>query len=111
VARDWKDDYFKRKHWNEKPYRLLFQRSFEILSLLQGKEAARGWRQKLRSSFIKSHWLLPYPQSDRFMKSAPGSQVFWWSSYHSGVKAYYEGMEATRQPLPADHADHYPLEG
>jgi hypothetical protein len=58
---DWKDDCFKRKHWNEKPYRLLFRRSSEILSRLQGREAARGWRQKLRSSFIKSHWLLPYP--------------------------------------------------
>jgi hypothetical protein len=106
----WKESHFKRKHWEDKPYRLLFQRSFEIIGLVHGKEAAREWRAKLRSSFIKSHWLLPYPQGDRFMKSTGKSSVYWWSSYHEGVHAYLES-QGTATEVPASHIGHYPLDG
>lgn len=105
-----KEGYFKRKHWEDKPYRLLFQRSFEIIDLVHGKEAAREWRAKLRSSFIKSHWLLPYPQGDRFMKATGKSGVSWWSSYHTGVHAYLES-QGTAPDIPARHIEHLPLAG
>jgi hypothetical protein len=107
---EWKTGYFKRKHWEDKPYRLLFQRSIEIISLVHGKDAAREWRAKLRSSFIKSHWLLPYPQGDRFMKSAGTSGVYWWSSYHAGVHAYLES-QGTAPDIPARRIEHLPLAG
>jgi hypothetical protein len=106
---EWKEDCFKRKHWIDKPYRLLFQRSYEIISLVRGRAIAQAWRQKLRGSFIKTHWLLPYPQADRFMKSAQGGQVWWWSSYHPGVGAYYESQEVPPQKVPSSHQDHYPF--
>ena len=106
----WRDSCFKRNHWGDKPYRLLFQRSYEVISLVRGREAAQEWRQKLRELFIKSHWLLPYPQGDRFIKAGPGSRASWWSSYHPGVLAYYESQGAAHL-LPAEHAHHYPLEG
>jgi hypothetical protein len=106
----WKESHFKRKHWEGKPYRLLFQRSFEIIGLMYGKEAAREWRANLRSSFIKSHWLLPYPQGDRFMKSTGKSSVYWWSSYHAGVHAYLESQGAATD-VPARRIGHFPLDG
>jgi hypothetical protein len=105
-----KEGLFKRKHWEDKPYRLLFQRSFEIIGLVHGRQAARGWRAKLRSSFIKSHWLLPYPQGDRFMKSTGKCNVYWWSSYHAGVHAYLEDQGIGAE-VPARHISHYPLDG
>ena len=112
---EWKDDHFQRKHWSEKPYRLLYQRSFQIISLIRGKGLAREWKRKLKSTFIRSHWLLPYPQGDRFMKRDSNTkQVCWWSSYHSGVHAYYQGqeeLERLEQPLPTSHIKHYPLDG
>ena len=112
---EWKGDHFQRKHWSEKPYRLLYQRSFETITLMRGKNHAREWKQKLKSSFVKSHWLLPYPQGDRFMKHQRGQQqVCWWSSYHAGVHTYYQQQEeqhALTQPFPASHMKHYPLEG
>jgi hypothetical protein len=111
---EWKGDYFKRKHWDNKPYRLLYRRSFEIIELMQGTGRARQWKRELMYTFIKSHWLLPYPQGDRFMKSEGKSRVLWWSSYHPGIIAYYEGQErvrAIRNPLPAGHVGHYPTEG
>jgi hypothetical protein len=110
---EWKGGHFQRKHWSEKPYRLLYQRSFETIMVMRGKNHAREWKQKLKSSFVKSHWLLPYPQGDRFMKHQ-GGQVCWWSSYHAGVHAYYQQQEEQHplpQRLPASHLHHYPLEG
>lgn len=108
---DWEDDCFQRKHWEDKPYRVLYQRSSDIIKAAQGPRAAREWRRKLRATFIKSHWLLPYPQSNRFMKAAPGRAVWWWSSVHHGVHSYYNSQPATPRILPASHIDHYPLQG
>jgi hypothetical protein len=106
----WKESHFTRKHWEDKPYRLLFQRSFEIISLVHGKEAAQDWRAQLRGLFIKSHWLLPYPQGDRFMKSTGKSSVYWWSSYHAGVHAYLESRGAATN-VPSSRIGHFPLDG
>jgi hypothetical protein len=111
---EWNRDNFQRKHWSEKPYRLLYRRSFEIITRLQGKSQARDWKQKLKSSFVRSHWLLPYPQGDRFMKRKSGSQqVCWWSSYHAGVYAYYQRQDkyVVTRPLPSSHINHYPIDG
>jgi hypothetical protein len=110
-----KADHFERKHWEDKPYRLLYWRSFELIQLEAGHLQARAWKRKLMHSFIRSHWLLPYPQGDRFMKSQK-SRPYWWSSYHAGVDMYYqaqaqEGRGTRARPLPAGHIGHYPLEG
>jgi hypothetical protein len=111
----WREDHFQRKHWSEKPYRLLYRRSCETIRLLRGKGHAREWKQKLKSSFIRSNWLLPYPQGDRFMKRQAGTQqVCWWSTYHAGVHAYYRNQEERgilRQPFSSSHINHYPLDG
>jgi hypothetical protein len=50
----WREDQFQRKHWSEKPYRLLYRRSCETIRLLRGKGHAREWRQKLKNLFIQS---------------------------------------------------------
>lgn len=108
---EWKDDQFQRKHWGEKPYRLLYQLSFEIILRMRGKAQARQWRKKLQQSFIRSHWIVPYPQGDRFFKQRTGQQVCWRAIYHAGIHAYYQGQESAgelRQPLPADDMAHYP---
>jgi hypothetical protein len=110
---EWRGDQFQRKHWSEKPYRLLYQRGFEAIQQMRGKRPARAWKQKLKSLLIRSHWLLPYPQGDRFMKRQ-GEQLCWWSSYHPGVHAFYqnqEGVEILTQPFPASDIHHYPLDG
>ncbi len=59
--------------------------------------------------------MLPYLQSDRFMKrqSRP-RQVSWQSSYYARVHVYYRNEEAQQalvQPFPTSHIDHYPLDG
>ncbi len=111
---EWRDK-FERKGWGGKPYRMLYQSSFEIVSLIRGKACGREWKRRLKSSFIKTHWLLPYPQKARFMRKQAGcQQVSWWSSYHGGVDAYYQQLdeqEGLVHPLPTSEADHYPVSG
>jgi hypothetical protein len=38
---EWWDGRFEQKGWDHKPYRLLYQKSFEVITLIQGKDAAR----------------------------------------------------------------------
>lgn len=107
---DWKDDQFQRKHWSDKPYRLLYQLSFEAIQAMQGKKAARQWKQQLRKSFVQSHWIIPYPQGDRFIKRDK-QQPCWRAIYHPGVHAYYQSQgspDELHQPFPASHLTHYP---
>jgi hypothetical protein len=91
---------------------MLYQKSFEIITLVQGKDAARGWKKSLRISFLQSHWLLPYPQNHGFMrKSKETGQVMWWSSVHQGLKRYYQRLAingALPCPLPASYIEHHP---
>ncbi|KAF9890022.1 hypothetical protein FE257_006702 [Aspergillus nanangensis] len=49
---EWRDGRFQRKGWENKPYRLLYQKSIEIITLIQGKDTARQWKQGLKTSFI-----------------------------------------------------------
>jgi hypothetical protein len=109
---EWKDGHYERKGWNEKPYRMLYHKSFEIITLIRGKDTARAWKKKLKTSFFQSHWLLPYPQNQSFMrKSKETKQVTWWSSYHPGLDKYYQrlaGYGGQSPTFPASHIKHHP---
>lgn len=112
---EWNDGKFERQGWGEKPYRMLYQQSFDVISLVRGKSQAREWKKNLKLDFIKSHWLLPYPQKRSFMRKDKSSgKVAWWPSYHGGLRRYYEGLskyEMPRQPFPSTHIKHYPTSG
>ncbi|KAH6974708.1 hypothetical protein EDB80DRAFT_768800 [Ilyonectria destructans] len=112
---EWKDGQFERKGWNDKPYRMLYQQSFRAVTTARGKDGARKWRQELKNSFIKSHWMIPYPQSQRFMRKDKETKEFvWWSSFHSGLNCYYARLEklgSLTQPLPASNIKHHPSNG
>jgi hypothetical protein len=112
---EWKDGEFERKGWNDKPYRMLYQQSFHAVKIARGKAHARMWRQEVKKSFVRSHWMLPYPQSQGFMRKDKDSKEFvWWPSFHPGLDAYYRQLGqygAARQPLPASHIKHHPSDG
>ncbi|EAU29404.1 predicted protein [Aspergillus terreus NIH2624] len=109
---EWRDGRFERKGWDHKPYRLLYQKSFEVITLIQGKDAARQWKQGLKDSFIQSHWMLPYPQNNSFMrKSKESGQVMWWSSVHRGMDLYYHELNVFDRPFPASYIKHHPTTG
>ncbi|EXK26412.1 hypothetical protein FOMG_17025 [Fusarium oxysporum f. sp. melonis 26406] len=87
---EWKYGHFERKGWKDTPYRMLFQQSFQAVKTTRGIDGARKWRQELKRSFFKSHWMLPYPQSQGFMrKDKETKEVVWCPSFHRGLNSYY----------------------
>jgi hypothetical protein len=107
---EWRDGQFEQKGWDNKPYRLLYQRSFKIITLIQGKDAACEWKQSLKASFIQSHWMLPYPQNNSFMrKSKESGQVMWWSSVHRGLDLYYKELDSFEKLFLASYIKHHPI--
>ncbi|EDN04950.1 predicted protein [Histoplasma mississippiense (nom. inval.)] len=89
-----------RQHWVDKPYRLLFQQCFGEVALAFGVEQARAWRANLRSIFIRTHWLLPYPSSTSFWSHGGQRRLQWWSSVHPGVQQYVRKKKKKQQPSP-----------
>jgi hypothetical protein len=112
---EWKDGQFERKGWNDKPYRMLFQQSFHAVKTARGKDGARKWRQELKKSFLRSHWMLPYPQSQGFMRKDKQTKEFvWWPSFHRGLNSYYARLQrlgSLAQPLPTSNIKHHPSNG
>lgn len=111
---EWRDGRFERRGWKDKPYRMLYQQSFEVIATVRGKAAARAWRRSLKQSFLQSHWMLPYPDSRRFMRRHDGSRAFvWWPTFHGGLYQYYRRRyEPGRAPrLPSVNIPHHPHEG
>ncbi|PVH90385.1 hypothetical protein DM02DRAFT_547899, partial [Periconia macrospinosa] len=109
---EWKDRQFERRGWNDKPYRMLYQQSCSIVELIRGKHQARAWRKKLKITFLQSHWLLPYPQNQSFMRKCKESgEVVWWPTFHSGLYRYYQQLGRygeVPQPFPASYIKHHP---
>lgn len=94
---------------------MLYQKSFNTIILTRGKHRGREWKKGLKESLFKSHWMLPYPQNQAFIrKSKETKEVVWWSSYHSGLDRYYTQLEGHRylpQPFPASYIKHHPPSG
>ncbi|KAJ5100164.1 hypothetical protein N7532_007165 [Penicillium argentinense] len=110
---EWKDGRYDRKGWKDKPYRMVYQQSFEAIHRILGKDQAREWKKALKTSFLQSHWLLPYPHKNGFMrKSKDTGQEVWWSSsnaeLHEHYKQWYGGTYRVGDLLPASYIKHHP---
>ncbi|KAB8266546.1 hypothetical protein BDV30DRAFT_247683 [Aspergillus minisclerotigenes] len=74
----------------------------------------RAFRQDvfthIKPQLKKDHWLLPYPQSQGFMrKDKETGQFVWWSSIHRGLARYYRQLYGpSPSVLPASYIKHHP---
>ena len=112
---EWNDGQFERKGWDEKPYRMLFRQSYYAVDATQGKAGAHTFRQELKKSFVRSHFIVPYPQNTGFMRKDKETKDFvWWPSFHDGLHAYCKRFGtgvALPDPLPASYVKHHPADG
>ena len=112
---EWKDGRFERKGWNEKPYRMLFYQAFHAVQSIRGLAAARTWRKQLKQSFLRSHWMLPYPHGQGFMRKDKDTKRFvWWPTFHYGLNQYYKRLArygTQKKPFPASNIKHHPATG
>ncbi|KAB8239978.1 hypothetical protein BDV35DRAFT_386193 [Aspergillus flavus] len=108
---EWKDGQYDRHGWKDKPYRMVYRQGYEIIQQIRGQAQARAWKQAVRTAFIQSHWLLPYPHDRGFMRKCKESgQEVWWSSYHGGLNRYYRRYYPPERELPAGYYRHHPTQ-
>ncbi|KAE8335184.1 hypothetical protein BDV24DRAFT_169449 [Aspergillus arachidicola] len=98
---------WKRQHWENKPYRVLTRQCFESIAHVYGLRQAREWRATLRHTFIRTHWVLPYPSDRSFWSRSSGShgrnKLQTWLSSHPGIASFYGSSpdKIGDQPPPA----------
>jgi hypothetical protein len=108
---EWKDGRYDRKGWKDKPYRMVYQQSFEAINRILGKDRAREWKKVFKTSFLQSHWLLPYPHGNGFMrKSKDTGQEVWWSITNAGLYEHYRQWYGVTRlgDISSEYIKHHP---
>lgn len=75
------DDQINRTHWNDKPFRVLYQRAMGGLQAVgnQNTRLDRDFKAALQASLFKYHWILPYPSANGLTQISKGGQRMWYS--------------------------------
>lgn len=94
-AGDGNNGNWPRKHWENKPYRVLFRQAFDVVTQVFGLQQAWEWRTHLKSTFIRTHWILPYPSSTLFWPRGSNKRLQTWATVHPLLVKYFKD----HQPL------------
>jgi hypothetical protein len=90
-----------RRHWEYKPFRVLYRQCFGTIAQIHGMQQARHWRTRLRHTWIRTHWILPYPDSTTFWPRRADKRLQTWVSVHPPLQAYYQ-QQGLSVVSPAD---------
>lgn len=104
-----------RKHWNDKAYRVLYRQCFGVIAQTHGVQQARAWRLRLKETWIRTHWVLPYPSDETFWSAGTKQyhgKLRAWASVHPEVVRYYRQSQPTGLiTVPPDDVDSLPVSG
>lgn len=78
-----------RQGWEFKPFRIFYRQSYGWIAQMHGVQQARQWRVRLKQTWLRTHWVLPYPSKARFWSTGPGEKHYIWASHHAAVSTYY----------------------
>lgn len=67
-----------RKHWDDRPYRVLYRRALTAVSFL-GRDMKQVFRQCFWRMLYQYHWILPYPCANALMQTTKQGQRMWYS--------------------------------
>jgi hypothetical protein len=104
---------FKRDNWGtSKPFRRLFAEASNAIEVRLGLETRTQWRSEFLETFVKLHWVMPYPTSNSlFSRSETQAKLpRFWSTRHAAVIQYYK-VQRIPSPYPPSDAASYPLIG
>lgn len=78
------DDKQTRKHWDNKSYRMLYQRASEAISAALGNDAASEFAKELKCCFHHTNWVIPYPNKKSFWQHTNKQRLrLWLSVWHT----------------------------
>ena len=84
------DDKEERLGWGHKPYRVILQKSFELIQQRLGYRKADRWLDEFFHLVRLTHWILPYPSSTAFITATKTSRaqglrrrMMWFSAVYT----------------------------
>ena len=72
------DDEVKRNHWEDRPFRVVYQRAIRS-SHKVSRGLALEVEERVRQELFRYHWILPYPFADGLMRATKAGQKMWYS--------------------------------
>ncbi|KAJ6121231.1 hypothetical protein N7523_005511 [Penicillium sp. IBT 18751x] len=78
----------QRTHWNTKPYRELFRRSFDAIVAIHSYQVAQEWRELVYATFVRTHWVLPNPTERDFWPKGTGNRLPLWCTTYLTLLQY-----------------------
>ena len=70
----------RRKHWDTKPFRMLYhQARAGLVPLRIGIRADNMWKEYTKKIFFRHHWILPYPGNGMLTQTTKQSKRMWYS--------------------------------
>ena len=98
-------DEEERPGWGNKPYRLILQKSYEMIERRLGYGRARQWLINFLHLVRLTHWVLPYPSNTALISSTKTSQkkglkrqMMWFSAVYANpdkVDLQFKSMPST----------------
>lgn len=74
------DDGRTRRHWEDRPYRKLYQLATGWLeSLANGRVLVRTFQIRVSCFLYEYHWILPYPTADGLLPTTKQGRRMWYS--------------------------------
>lgn len=71
-----------RSHWDDRPFRKLYQRARTALDLRHGElQLGATFSRRLWRHLVADHWILPYPSSSGLMQTTKEGKRMWYSIY------------------------------
>jgi len=97
------EDREERRGWSSKPYRVILQKSFELVKRRLGDLSAREWLDKFFHLVRLTHWILPYPSNTSLISASKTSRsqgltrrMMWFSA----VYAHPDKVELPFETMP-----------
>jgi hypothetical protein len=79
------NDGHSRTHWENKSYRMLYQRASKAVTAALGLSRARSFAENLKCHFYRTNWVVPYPNDTVFWQHTKKGERMWLSVWHPGV--------------------------
>ena len=90
------DDGGSRKHWEERPYRVLYQRCVHLVEAWCGEEESEVFQEQVKILFVTTNWVVPYPNHTVFWQHTKTHERMWLSVYHPRVAVHVQAGQKVR---------------
>src|SRR6266480_5127431 len=88
------DDGLVRNHWEDRPFRKLYQRAITAIGLMPGGlKLQQVFERQIETCIKQRHWVLPYPHSEGLMQTTKQSQRMWYSTWWQGKVWRWAGKQ------------------